>query len=68
MKVNPITIDLSLTPREIFLMEYCINELISITQEMDIKRGFDMNKQGECIRISAQLYHISRLLKGDDLT
>ena len=55
MKIETPIIKVEFTPRELLLMTYCIDELLYITNEMDLKRGFGLNKQEECNRLLSDL-------------
>jgi len=52
------------TPRELILMQYCIGELLEVTREMDMKRGFDHGRQDECIKFLKELDDVISAVSG----
>ena len=55
MKIDKPVIKIEVTPRELLLMTYCVDELLCITKEMNLMRGFDLGKQTECDRLASDL-------------
>jgi len=66
MKIEEVNIKLSLTPREVYLISYCIDELLNITDELDLKRGFDDGKQKDCERLSLEMVKLLTTIKGEE--
>ena len=67
MRINNLEITVDLTPKELHLLRYSIRELLEITADLDIKRGFSLNMQSDCQEILSNLDDICEGLKGEDL-
>ena len=60
-----MTIGLTITHRELTLIQYGVQELLSVTKEYDLTRGFDQNAQSECRQINLELINLVEQAKGE---
>ncbi len=47
MKIGQTKFNMELSSRELFLLTYAVKELMDITAEHDLKRGFGASEQAE---------------------
>ena len=65
MNIKYFGIETNISPREFYLLKYCVSELLTISDELDLKRGFDLGTQEECKQLLNDLENIADNLSGE---
>ena len=52
------TVTITMTRREAIVLQYCVSDLLRITDELDLQEGFNLNTQSEAKMINDVLLEI----------
>ena len=55
MEIEQLEFKIKLSSRELYLLTYAVNEVLEITVEHELKRGFSVSMQSEMVEVKESL-------------